>query len=77
MNKIKNETADQAVLKQVSVEMRQYLHDWALLPAIVEAPSTALYNIEAIDGDVWASGMRPMLQFRNAGVSEIEYIKLR
>ena len=77
VNKIKNETADQALLKQASVEMRQYLHDWALLPAIVEAPSTALYNIEAIDGDVWASGMRPMLQFRNAGVSEIEYIKLR
>ncbi len=77
VNKVKNETADQEVLKQVSVEMRQYFHDWALLPAIVEAPSSALYNIELIDGDEWAKGMRPMLQFRNAGVSEIEYIKLR
>ena len=77
VNKIKNETADQEVLKQASIEMRQYFHDWALLPAIVQAPSNALYNVEAVDGAVWAEGMRPMLQFRNAGVSEIEYIKLR
>ena len=57
--------------------MRQYLHDWAILPAIVQSPSNALYNVERIDGGLWAAGMRPMLQFRNAGVSEIEYIKLR
>lgn len=77
VNKIKNETADQDALYQASVEMRQYLHDWAILPAIVQSPSNALYNVERIDGALWAEGMRPMLQFRNAGVSEIEYIKLR
>ena len=77
VNKIKNETADQEVLYQVSVEMRQYFHEWALMPAIIEAPSNALYNVNAIDGALWAEGMRPMLQFRNGGISEIEWIKLK
>ena len=77
INKIKNETADQDVLYQATVEMRQYFHDWALMPAIVEAPSNALYNVNKIDGETWAQGMRPMLQFRNGGISEIEWIKLK
>lgn len=77
VNKIKNETADQDALYQATVDMRQYFHEWALMPAIIEAPSNALYNVNTIDGDTWAQGMRPMLQFRNGGISEIEWIKLK
>ena len=57
--------------------MRKYFHEWALMPAIIEAPSNALYNVNKVDGETWAQGMRPMLQFRNGGISEIEWIKLK
>ena len=72
VNGFKQENTDPVMLKEKAVEMRQYLYDWALLPAIVAAPGRMIYDSEAVES--WK--MRPFLQFRHDGIHDLEWVKL-
>ena len=73
VNGFKQANTDPVMLKDAAVEMRQYLYDWALLPAIVAAPGRMIYDGEAVES--WQ--MRPFLQFRHDGIHDLEWVKLR
>lgn len=72
VNGFKQANTDPVLLKEAAVEMRQYLYDWALLPAIVAAPGRMIYDGEAVES--WK--MRPFLQFRHDGIHDLEWVKL-
>ena len=73
VNGFKQNNTDPVLLKDKAVEMRQYLYDWALLPAIVAAPGRMIYDSEAVES--WK--MRPFLQFRHDGIHDLEWVKLK
>jgi ABC-type transport system substrate-binding protein len=73
VNTKKNKTVDATELKNMTVQMRQFLYDWSLLPAIIEAPAAALYNTNKISE--WK--MRPFLQDRHDNFRNLEWVKLK
>ena len=73
MNQLKETSKDPAVLAEAAVKTRQFLYDWALMPAVVQTPGKPLYDLEAIES--WE--MRPFLQFRHGGIHDLETVKLK
>ena len=73
VNGFKQSNTDPVLLKEAAVEMRQYLYDWALRPAIVASPGRMIYDVNAVES--W--NMRPFLQFRHDGIHDLEWVKLK
>ena len=73
VNGFKQSNTDPVLLKEKAVEMRQYLYDWALLPAVVASPGRMIYDVNAVES--WK--MRPFLQFRHDGIHDLEWVQLR
>lgn len=73
VNEKKNKTVDPAELNSLTVQMRQFLYDWMLLPAIVQSPAAIIYNTNKVAD--WQ--MRPFLQDRHDNFRNLEWVRLK